>query len=55
MAGILQTTQRRESGDLKGFKTQVHAQECLVFQANRGFETPHASWSSGFDVRLDER
>src|SRR6266542_3372850 len=24
---------------LKGFKTQVHAQECLVFQANRGFET----------------
>src|SRR6266508_1110474 len=25
---------------LKGFKTQVHAQECLVFQANRGFEPP---------------
>jgi class 3 adenylate cyclase len=22
---------------VKGFKTQVHAQECLVFQANRGF------------------
>jgi putative transposase len=31
---------RRECLDLKGVKTQVHAQECLVFQANRGFETP---------------